>query len=112
MAILAITAICTLYEELSFRRYLFKHQVFIIADCLPNFLAALLSIFAVVVIRKIKNNAEALRTSISITAGLTVYEVAQIWMPARVFDIKDIFASVLGGAVAYGVIYWINKLPD
>jgi glycopeptide antibiotics resistance protein len=99
----------TLYEELSFRRYLFHKHIYIIADCLPNFLASMLLIFAVTIIKKQTNSREVLRSSIAIVAGLICYEIAQIWMPNMVFDIKDIIASIIGGALAYCIIRGINK---
>jgi len=106
---LIITVAFTAYEELSFRRYLFHKHIDVIAGCLPNFLAALLLIFAVAIVKKQHTNREVLRSSIAIVIGLVCYEVAQIWMPNMVFDINDIIASVVGGALAYGIIYIINK---
>ena len=33
-------------------------------------------------------------------AGLCVYEVAQLWMPRRTFDLNDLWATVAGTVVA------------
>jgi hypothetical protein len=55
------------------------------------------------------NNREIVKSIIIIVVGLVLYEFAQIWMPHMVFDIKDIVASVLGGAISYGVIFLINS---
>ncbi|WP_414647260.1 VanZ family protein [Chitinophaga sp.] len=68
-----------------------------------------LFVFAIVVIRKQHTNREILTSCISIVAGLILYEIAQIWIPGRVFDFKDIIASLIGGVIAYGIIYGINK---
>lgn len=106
---LVVIIIFTLYEELSLRRYLFHKHIYVIADCLPNFLAALLLIFAAIVVKKQTTNREILRSCITIVAALTCYEIAQIWMPNMVFDIKDIVASFIGGALAYGITFIINR---
>ncbi len=108
--ILIIITIFTLYEELSLRKYLFRKQIYLLADCFPNFLAALLLIFAAIVIKRQTTNRETLRSCVAITAGLICYEFIQIWMPNMVFDIKDIIASVVGGALAYCITLIINKL--
>ena len=108
--ILALVVLFTAYEELSLRRYLFKtHKAIFIADSLPNFLAAILFIFAYMALKAPRNNREILKPIIFIVLGLVLYEFAQIWMPHMVFDIKDIVASVLGGAISYGVIFLINS---
>lgn len=109
ISVLTIIVLFTAYEELFFRRYLFRKHIYIIADSLPNFLSSLLFIFAVVIIRKQHTNREILRSCVSIVAGLILYEVAQIWIPGRVFDFKDIIASLIGGVIAYSIIYGINK---
>lgn len=108
MLILIIIVAFTAYEELHLRRYLFtRHSP--IADCLPNFLASLLLIFGYMVFKKPESNREIGRSIISLVAGLVLYEFVQLWMPHMVFDVKDILASVVGGAFAYGIILIIRK---
>jgi hypothetical protein len=108
--ILALVVLFTAYEELSLRRYLFKtHKAIFIADSLPNCLAAILFVFAYMVLKNPGNNREILKSILFIVLGLVLYEFAQIWMPHMVFDIKDIVASVIGGAISYAVILLINN---
>jgi hypothetical protein len=110
--ILALVVLFTAYEELSLRRYLFKtHKALFIADSLPNFLAAILFVFAYMALKNPGSNREILKSIIVIVSGLVLYEFAQIWMPHMVFDVKDIVASVLGGAISYAVIFLINNSP-
>ncbi|WP_259067206.1 hypothetical protein HDF24_19385 [Mucilaginibacter sp. X4EP1] len=107
--ILALIVLFTAYEELHFRKYLFSMpKTVIIAGSLPNFLAAMLFAFAYMVIKNPVNNAEIIRSITFIVIGLILYEFAQIWIPNMVFDVKDIIASILGGALSYLIIYWVN----
>ena len=55
-------------------------------------------------IRERISDSEIVRTIGAVVVGLTLYEVAQIWMPGRVFDWKDITASVLGGVFSWVLI--------
>jgi hypothetical protein len=109
--ILALLLLFTLYEELSLRPYLFKHHIttLYLADSLPNFLAVVILSFGYMAIILPPDN-KVLHFIISIVIGLSLYELAQIWMPQRIFDIKDIIASVMGGGFSYLVIYAINKI--
>ncbi len=108
--ILGLIVLFTAYEELSLRRYLFKvHKAIYIADSLPNFLAAMLSIFVYMILKNPVNKGEILKSVTFIVLGLVLYEFAQIWIPHMVFDIKDIIASVLGGVISYSIIYLLNS---
>lgn len=106
MLLLAALAF-TLFDELTFRRYLNHHSP-LIGGCLPNFLAALLLILLYALARSPISNQKGLSASAAVAAGLILYEVAQIWMPRRTFDIADIAASLIGGAAGYGLIRLVN----
>ena len=98
-SILAVALLFTVYEELHLRRWLFHHLGLhsVVAGSLPNFLAVVVFSLAIMTLRLPGSSRDILRTVLSVVLGLTLYEVAQIWMPHRVFDWNDIAASLLGG---------------
>lgn len=106
--IFVVILLFTVFQELSLRKYLFKHNFFI-AGCIPNFTAVLLLSFAIMLIKWPLRLLESIRVVVAIVIGLTLYELAQIWMPGRVFDVMDIIASIVGGAVAIGILLLMDK---
>lgn len=106
LILLALTLIFTLYEELHLRRWLFHYfgHNSVVAGSLPNFLAVLVFSVAFTVIKPPANPRAILRTIVAVVIGLTLYEIAQIWMPHRTFDWNDIAATLLGGIFAWIVL--------
>ena len=47
-------------------------------------------------------------------AGLTAYEIAQIWIPIRTFDVFDILASFAGAFVSVCVarVMFYRNMPE
>lgn len=109
--LLSIVLLFTLYEELKLRPYLLKHHItaFYIADSLPNFLAVVIFFLGYMVIRFPVDEQKIVSLIFAFVAGLTLYEVFQLWMPGRTFDLKDVIASVLGGVFCYLVSRIVNK---
>jgi hypothetical protein len=105
--LLSLALVFTLYEELHLRRWLFHHfgRTSVVAGSLPNFLAVLIVSLAVVAVRLPLINRDITRSVVSIVVGLTLYEIAQIWMPHQVFDWNDIAATLLGGVFSWGLIF-------
>lgn len=103
----------TLFQELGFRRYLFIHQPFI-AGCLPNFTAVLLFSFGYFAVKGPTSLMQLIRSVVFVVIGLLLYELVQIWMPDRVFDIADMGASILGGILAIAIIFLLQnwKTPE
>jgi hypothetical protein len=102
-ALLAATLAFTLFNELHLRRWLLRHygHSSVVAGSLPNFLAAALFGFAIAVVRVPTTSRAALRCAAPGVIGLTLYEVAQIWMPNRTFDWNDVAATFLGGLACW-----------
>ena len=102
-ALLALTLLFTLYEELHLRRWLFHHfgRNSVVAGSLPNFLAVLVFSLAYTVIKPPQSSRQIIQTISTVVIGLTLYEIAQIWMPHRTFDWNDIAATLLGGLVSW-----------
>jgi glycopeptide antibiotics resistance protein len=103
LALLAVLLLFTLFEELYLRRWLWSHygSKSILAGSLPNFLAVLVLGVGLIVIKPPREGKSVLRPIAAIVAGLTLYEIAQIWMPNRTFDWNDLFATILGGVVCW-----------
>jgi hypothetical protein len=102
-ALLAVTLLFTLYEELHLRRWLFHHfgRDSVVAGSLPNFLAVLVFSLAYTVIKPPQGSRQIIQTIATVVIGLTLYEIAQIWMPHRTFDWNDIAATLLGGLASW-----------
>ncbi|HEY9261236.1 VanZ family protein [Chitinophaga sp.] len=100
----------TLFEELKLRPYLFKHHLNIIAGSLPNFLAVVIPFLGYALIKFPLDERKARSVITSFVIGLSLYEICQIWMPQRTFDLKDVIASILGGFFSYLIFYIIDKV--
>ena len=96
----------TLLEELKIRPFLFKQHVTTLAGSLPNALAPLILAFGYMAIKGAERPA---RTIAALVLGLVLYECVQPLMPGRTFDVNDIAASVLGGAVASLVVALVER---
>jgi hypothetical protein len=83
--LLSVMLLFTLYEELKLRPYLLKHHItaFYIADSLPNFLAVVVSFLGYMVIRFPGDERKVVSLIFALVAGVTLYEVCQLWMPGH-----------------------------
>jgi hypothetical protein len=105
--VLVIVLAFGFFEEVYLRRYLFAHHETVVAGSLPNFIAAVVcSIFFVAI--RMPGIQKSIRAVVFVVIGLVLYECAQIWMPDRVFDLKDIVASIFGGLFSVLVIIFVS----
>ena len=109
--LLVITLAFTFFEEIRLRPYLLRHHFnsFALADSLPNFLAVVVLFLGFTVIRYPLDERKTISMIASFIVGLSLYEICQIWMPGRTFDIKDIAATILGGAFSYLIFCIVSK---
>ncbi|MGO4293074.1 VanZ family protein [Chitinophaga sp. RAB17] len=112
ITLLIIILAFTLFEEVRLRPYLIKHHIttLFLADSLPNFLAVVVLFLGYSVIKFPLDERKTISTIVSVVVGLSLYELCQLWMPQRTFDIKDVVASVLGGAFSYLIFRIVNTL--
>jgi len=99
----------TIYEELHLRRYLYARHETLLAGSLPNFLAVVIFSLAYMAIRSPADK-KVVGAIGAIVMGLWLYEVLQLWMPHMVFDVGDMIASAVGGAVSFILIYIVSQL--
>ncbi|CAM3639301.1 VanZ family protein [Mucilaginibacter galii] len=110
--LLAATVIFTIYGETTLRPYWLKNHIdtYTLADWFPNLLAPMILVLLYTLIKEVNDKAVLFRATCSFVAGLIIYEIVQLFIPSRTFDHKDIIASVVGGAIIYGVVLGVFKL--
>lgn len=94
------------------RPFLLKNNIsaFFIADCMPNFLAVIILTFGTMTLPKYQNSKGIFKKTITFTGSMITYEFLQLIIPGRVFDYKDIIASILGGIFTYLILTLTNRI--
>lgn len=100
------------FWEVSIRPHLLKNNIssFYLLESFPNFLSIVILSLAAMALFAPKGNLDILKLTSSLTCGVILYEIYQMMMPERVFDYKDIIASILGFVFSYLILYLINRL--
>lgn len=62
----------------------------------PNFILSLAISLGILLREKAVSLWDFTKGAMGAATGMTVYEIAQIWMPSRTFDLNDIAASFVG----------------
>lgn len=91
--------IFTYFWEAGIRPHLLKNNTSAIylLESFPNFLSVILLSFGAMALLAPKENIKIFKLTTSLTCSAILYEFYKLIMPERVFDFKDIVASVLGG---------------
>ena len=94
------------------RPFLLRNNIsaFFIADCMPNFLAVIILTFGTMTLPKNQNSKGIFKKTVTFTGSMITYEFMQLIIPGRVFDYKDIIASVLGGIFTYLILTLTNRI--
>ncbi len=102
----------TYFWEKSLRPQLLSdnNSSFYLLESFPNFLSIVILSFGAMALFSPKENLAIFKLTFSLTCGVILYEIYQMMMPERVFDYKDIIASILGFVFSYLIIYLINRM--
>ena len=74
---------------------------------MPNFLVCAAVPILVFLTNQTVKLADHVKNALGAAVGLSVYEVVQIWMPRRTFDVGDMIASFLGAVFSIIVATWL-----
>lgn len=106
LILLIITIAFTAYMELGFRATLYQdfgaESIFV--GSLPNFVAVVLITMIYINLIDGRKGASSFKSTAMAVIAMVVYELAQPLIPGRVFDVKDILASLIGGVFVYGIL--------
>ena len=93
-----------------YRPFIYKNEIddFGIADSMGNSGGIIVQIFfALTIINSTK--IKGLRLISFMVVGYILYEIAQPFLPKGVFDIKDIYGTIIGGIIALLLFLLINS---
>ena len=99
----------TFFWQVSIRPYLLKKNTYSLdlAEYFSNFLAVVILSFGAMSLFAPKEDIAVLKLTSSLTCGIIL---GQLIMSERVYDYKDIIASILGFIFSYLIIYLINRI--
>jgi VanZ family protein len=111
---LVIAVIAYLFTEagrMLYRPYIYSNQIndFGFADTVANLGGIIFLIFLLLAILNLQGNKAFYVIGLMII-GYILYEVLQPYMPKRVFDWKDIFASFIGATIALIIVLAKEKI--
>ena len=76
----------------------------IVAGSAPNIVAVVLISLIYASVKANDANSTPVRLALMGTATMAFYEVAQLWIPERTFDVFDLLASFVGGFIALAIL--------
>ena len=108
-----ISFILTKIGQTTYRSYIYENKIddLGIADSIGNSGGIIVQIFFGLAIIN-PSRKKGLRLIIFFTLGYILYEFAQLILPKGVFDWKDIYGTLVGGAIGiilFLIIHWMVK---
>jgi len=94
-----------------YRPFIYQNHIndFRIADTIGNSLGIIVQIFFMLfIINSTKKKSYFVVAFLSI--GYVVYEILQIVLPRKMFDINDVYATFVGGVIGLMILLIIHKL--
>ena len=105
---LVIAVVAYLFTEAGrrlYRPYIYTNHIndFGFADSVTNLVSIIFIIFLLLAILNLQRNKSFYIIGL-IIIGYIIYELLQSYLPKRVFDWKDIYASFIGAGIAFIII--------
>src|SRR5882757_4528613 len=100
------------WMELGLRAALARHSGLwsVLAGSMPNCVAVVLTALLFGFVHADRADATPFKLTAMSMIVMVGYEVAQIWMPGRTFDLNDIAASVIGGFIVFPLLEIAHRL--
>ena len=102
----------TYFWEVSFRPNLLKsnNSSFYLVESFPNFLSIVILSFGAMALFAPKENLAVFKLTFPLACSVLLYEICQLIIPERVFDYKDIIATIFGFVFSYFIIFLMNRI--
>jgi len=100
------------WMELGMRAALARHSGLwsVLAGSMPNCVAVVLTALLFGFVHADRADSTPFKLTAMSMIVMVGYEVAQIWMPGRTFDLNDIAASVIGGFIVFPLLRIAHRL--
>ncbi len=94
-----------------YRPFIYKNGIndYGIADSIGNLGGIIVQIFLMLAILNSQNK-KVLNVIGFVTIGYVIYEILQPYLPKGVFDLKDIYGSLIGGGISVLIWFIISKI--
>ena len=96
-----------------YRPYIYSNNIndLGLADSIGNLGGIVVQIFLMVAVFNSPTK-KALRVIGFLVIGYILYEILQPYLPRGVFDWKDIYGTLLGGAISLGILWVIHSFAE
>ena len=110
MVIAILAFVITEFGRNFYRPYIYRNQIedYGLADSIGNLGGIIVQIFFTLAILNSKKK-KAYHVFILLIAGYILYEIAQPYLPRGVFDLLDVWGTIVGGVISLIIWLTINK---